>query len=197
MSRTLYTIGHSNHPLEHFIALLKRHGIDCVCDVRSHPYSRRFPHFGREALQRALQRQGVDYQFLGNELGARPRDPSLYVNGCVDFEHVAATVPFRDGLRQLAAAMQNHHSAILCAERDPITCHRMILVARAIASSDVQVQHILADSQIETNEEAEKRLMYSLGIAHDDLFADHDALSAEAYSRQAQRIAYRGPGPSH
>ena len=93
MSKTQYpvfTIGHSNHSLEHFIELLRAHEVDEVVDVRSAPYSRYAPHFNRDELEDALEKVGVDYLFMGDELGGRPADRSCYDDtGRVVYDKVA------------------------------------------------------------------------------------------------------------
>ena len=89
MLDTVFTIGHSTHPLERFIALLFQHGITAICDVRSKPYSRVNPQFNREALEKALLAKGIEYRFLGKELGARSDDPNCYHGGKVHYGRLA------------------------------------------------------------------------------------------------------------
>lgn len=69
--RTIFTIGHSNHTLEELLRLLRLHAVNAVADVRSQPYSRRMEHFAKDFLAPALAEAGVEYVFLGRELGAR------------------------------------------------------------------------------------------------------------------------------
>src|SRR5687768_7064539 len=97
----IHTIGHSNHPLERFVALLLEHDIGIVADVRSHPASRFNPHFNRATLEAALAARDVRYEFLGRELGARTDDPQLYIDGRVSYAGLAATETFRRGLARL------------------------------------------------------------------------------------------------
>ena len=101
MPPTLYTIGHSNHDAERFIELLRAHGIEAVCDVRSRPYSQYCPQFNREALEATLRQAGIRYVFFGRVFGARPEDASCYRNGHVDYALLAETDPFRSGVRRL------------------------------------------------------------------------------------------------
>src|SRR5262245_7823642 len=93
----VYTIGHSNHPIERFIELLRGAGITAVADVRSVPNSRRWPQFGRERLQRSLAEAGIAYVYLGAELGGRPADPALLSDGKPDYQRMAATSAFGAG----------------------------------------------------------------------------------------------------
>src|SRR5215475_13186783 len=126
----VFTIGHSNHPLATFIGLLRGAGVTAVADVRSIPYSRRWPQFGRPALERSLPEAGIGYVFLGAELGGRRDDPALYIDGRIDFDRVAATDSFRAGLDRVEAGAARHRIALMCAEREPLDCHRFLLVSR-------------------------------------------------------------------
>ena len=186
----LYTIGHSTHPSARLIELLRMHGVSAVADVRSSPYSRYNSQFNREALQHVLQDAGIEYVFLGGQLGARPADTSCYVDGKVQFSRIAAGRAFADGLARLRAGIESYRTTLLCAEKDPIGCHRMILVCRALRGSDVRMRHILDDGSLETNEHAERRLMQALGVPETDLFATPEELVLRAYDTQAGRIAY-------
>ena len=73
--RMLHTIGHSSHPPEHFVGLLRQHGIQVVADTRSTPYSRYTPQFDRESLGDMLASAGVKYLYLGGAVGGRPAGP--------------------------------------------------------------------------------------------------------------------------
>ncbi|MGQ0658238.1 MAG: DUF488 domain-containing protein [Chromatiales bacterium] len=193
MGITVHTIGHSNHGLPVFLGLLSRHAIALVCDVRSRPYSRRCPHFSRRALEQALARSGIGYLFLGTELGARPADPAVYVNGRIDPALLVLGASFRSGLQRVLAEARRHRLALLCAERDPIRCHRMILVSRALRGPEAEICHILPEGDPEPNAEAEVRLLKTARLAEGDLFADPAARIDRAYDLQAQRIAYALP----
>src|SRR5437773_2453789 len=115
----VFTIGHSAHDLEHFTALLVRHNVTAVADVRSMPYSRVNPQFNRETLKQHLLRAGIAYVFLGKELGARSEDPSCYVNGKVQYGLLAETDLFRKGLDRVCVGMHKYRLALMCAEKDP------------------------------------------------------------------------------
>jgi len=185
----LYTIGHSNYSWPAFRCLLARHQIALLCDVRSQPWSRRCPQFSRDRLAGSLAEIGVRYVFMGAELGARPADPAMYCRGRVDYGRLAAGAAFGEGLRRLRALMQAGRCTIMCAERDPVACHRMILVSRAVRSPQIEVHHIRGDGEPEPNAETEARLLKMLRMPHADLFAAPSDLES-AYDRQAQRIAY-------
>ncbi|NJN20587.1 MAG: DUF488 domain-containing protein, partial [Leptolyngbya sp. RL_3_1] len=124
MSNQLYTIGHSNHDIDKFVALLKGHGINALADVRSMPYSRHTPHFKQKPLKSILQRYGIRYVFLGQELGARPRLESCYVHGKALYERIASTENFKQGIKRILDGTKKLDIALMCAEKDPIVCHR-------------------------------------------------------------------------
>jgi len=188
-SAALFTIGHSNHPLERFLELLRQHGISAIGDVRSSPHSRFCPHFNQASLNSALARAGIAYVFLGKELGARPDDPAYFVNGRVRYERLAARPEFQEGLDRVRRGMKEYRLALMCAEKDPLECHRMILVCRRLRSSELTIHHILTDGSLETNEVAERRLCDRLAL-RPDLFTSEADVIEQAYERQAERIAF-------
>jgi uncharacterized protein (DUF488 family) len=190
----IYTIGHSKHPIERFVALLQQHGIDALADVRSTPYSRFNPQFNREKLQASLAAAGIRYVFLGEELGARSKDASCYdEEGRVSYAKLARTAPFRAGIERLLTGMQQHRIAIMCAEREPLDCHRTILVSRELERAGVAVTHILQDGALEPHRQTMTRLASDLKLASADLFRTPDELIEDAYESQGSRIAYVRP----
>lgn len=191
MTGTIYTIGHSNHSLERFIALLNQHGVNVLCDVRSDPYSRVNHQFNRETLKAALWKTGITYVFLGKELGARSEDSSCYVHGKVQYDCLAQTALFRKGIESLLQRMQGNRLALMCAEKDPLDCHRTILVARHLDTLGISVEHILPDGGLETHGQAIARLLRQLKTPEcDDLFRTREAMIDDAYKTQGERIAY-------
>lgn len=197
MPDTIFTIGHSTHPQERFIALLRQHGITALCDVRSKPYSRMNPQFNREELKTSLQECGIKYVFLGKELGARSEDPTCYENGKVQYDRLAHTDLFRLGLDRVQKGMKDYRIALMCAEKEPLECHRTILVARHLAALGLDVQHIHADGKLEDHAAAVSRLKRMLRLPDDDMFRSSEDVLADAYHRQEERIAYdTGPDAS-
>ena len=190
MSDIVFTIVHSTHPLERFIALLKQHDITALCDVRSQPYSRINPQFNREVLKQSLRESGIAYVFLGKELGARSEDPSCYVRGKVDYDRLARTDLFRKGLNRVCEGIKGYRLALMCAERDPLECHRTILVARYLDTFDVTVKHILEDGKIESHKDALCRLLRQLRLPEHDMFRSREDVIEDAYRIQGERIAY-------
>lgn len=191
MKKTVFTVGHSTHTQERFIDLLLRHGITAVCDVRSTPYSRVNPQFNHETLEKALLAHCVAYRFLGKELGARSDDPDCYENGKVQYDRLAETELFRRGLmRVLRGLKEDRCIALMCAEREPLECHRTILVARHLAALGLHIEHIHADGHLESHATALRRLARMLDLSEDNMFLSGEDLLAAAYRRQEERIAY-------
>ena len=184
------TIGHSTHSPEAFVALLRKHGVAAVADVRSAPYSRFNPQFNREGLEQDLIARGMTYVFLGRELGARSDDRSCYENGRVQYARLARTDLFRRGIDRVVAGANEHRVALMCAEKEPLECHRTLLVARALAERGVLVGHILADGRLEAHEATIERLFGLLGLPDRDLFRSKEELIAEVLVRQEERVAY-------
>ena len=189
-SGTIFTIGHSTHEVETFLGLLGQHGISAVADVRSTPASRFNPQFNRDALKSALARVNIAYVFLGKELGARSDDPSCYVNGKVQYDRLAQAPAYHLGIDRLKTGRADHRIAILCSEREPLDCHRTVLVSESLVAAGVPVVHILGDGGLEPHEATRQRLRELHGLADDDLFHSAEELVAQALSRQEDRIAY-------
>jgi uncharacterized protein (DUF488 family) len=188
---TLFTIGHSNHQISALVDLLHRHAVQAVADVRSQPYSTRLPQFNGPVLDRELKESGLRYVFLGNELGARRNEPGCYVEGQARYELVAKTAAFAEGMDRILKGLANYRVALLCAEKDPLTCHRTILVCRHLRGRGFPIQHILADGSLESHEAAENRLLDLLGKGQPSLFATREQLLEEAYEEQGRQIAFR------
>jgi uncharacterized protein (DUF488 family) len=187
----LFTIGHSNHPMEAFTALLQRHGITAVGDVRSHPYSRHAPQYCRDPLKAVLARMGIAYVFLGKELGARSKDPGCYKQGKVQYDRLAVQPQFAEGIRRVTEGMTRHRIALMCAEKDPLECHRTLLVARKLYQAGVDIAHIHADGSLEGHRTLESRLLDVCKLPEGDLFKQRDEFVAEAYAIQGERFAYQ------
>lgn len=192
---TLFTIGHSNHEIGVLVGLLRRHSVQVVANVRSQPYSARFPQFNRSALKSALRANGLQYVFLGHELGARRDEADCYVDGQARYDLVAKTDAFAEGLDRVLRGLRKYRVALLCAEIDPLTCHRTILVSRHLRGKGFPIQHILADGSLESHQSAENRLLGKLGKSQPSLFATHEQLIEQAYDEQGYKIAFRRTNP--
>ena len=191
MTNLLYTVGHSNHPIEKLIELLKKNGITAVGDVRSHPYSRHFPQFSQAALKSHLKQNGIAYTFLGNEFGARSDDSSCYKNGKVQYDRLAALPVFADGVRRVLEGMKRYNISFMCAEKDPLSCHRALLVSRYFFQNGIPVGHIHADASLESHENLESRLLKVCKLPEGDLFRSRAECLSEAYLIQGERVAYQ------
>jgi uncharacterized protein (DUF488 family) len=196
-SPSVLTIGHSTHAWERFASLLRGAGVTAVADVRTSPYSRRCPHFNRDELRENLRQDGVSYVFLGNELGGRPQEPSLYSNGVADYEKMAKTAAFARGLGRVVEGAKNYRIALLCSERDPLHCHRCLLVGRALAENGARVSHILDRGEVTTQAEIEDRLLEFYDRGAHDLFLPHADRLAAAYRARARKVAFaQRPSPT-
>jgi uncharacterized protein (DUF488 family) len=152
----LYTIGHSSHTAEHFTTLLRQHGIQTVIDTRSSPYSRYTPHFDRESLRALIAVSGIDYRYLGDAVGGRPREESCYdADGRVLYSRVSRLPAFRDAIKSLLQNAAQSRVALLCSEEDPAHCHRRLLISRVLLSEGATVMHIRGDGRLETEDEVE------------------------------------------
>ncbi len=162
-------------------------------DVRSVPYSRRQPQFNRKNLIDSLRTHDIAYVFLGKELGARSDDPECYENGRVKYHLLARTLLFRKGIEWIRNNSKHRNIALMCTEKDPLDCHRAILVARELAGEGSDVAHILADGRVESHGVAMKRLLELEqlgGNSQKDMFLTEEQLMDEAYAARERHIAY-------
>jgi uncharacterized protein (DUF488 family) len=207
----LFTIGHSNHSIQDFMKLLQKYDISALADVRSHPYSRYLPHFNQVSLKNELLSQNISYVFLGQELGARPGNPECYVDGKAIYEKIAATELFKEGIKRVLKGTKTYRIALMCAEKDPITCHRAILVCQHLrAENNLKINHIKSNGILESHHDLEDRLLAKHGfkqlaltqapqqlslfaeipnIQPNNLTSREDSLQ-EAYRLQGDEIAY-------
>ncbi len=164
----IFTIGHSNHSIEEFLALLGRHKITALADVRSAPYSRWARQFNKDALTAALADANIAYVYLGAELGGRPKDAALQENGKPNYAAMAQTETFRTGIGRVLEGAKSYTIALMCAERDPTDCHRFHLISRELAARGVAISHILPSGDVEGQTQTQQRLGEI--NAHPDLF---------------------------
>lgn len=191
----IYTIGYASYPLPEFIGVLKMFAVDAVADVRTVPYSRFRSEFNRDALAKQLKSAGIRYVALGRECGARPDDPACYENGQVKFDLLAGTELFRSGIRRLGTGSERFVIAIMCAEQDPVQCHRCILVARELSKQypELEIIHILPDRKTESMKETESRLLQLYGLDKEEipgLGRSYAERLQEAFAGQAAKIVW-------
>ena len=189
----IFSIGHSTHSIDRFIDLLKKHHIDVVADVRSSPFSRFNPQFNKGNLVGALQDADIKYVFFGNELGARVDDPSCYAEGQVQYDRLAAREEFKQAISRLIEDSTDHRIALMCAEKEPLDCHRTILVSQAMFEGErkIEVSHIHANGTLECHSAALDRLMDMTGLSGQDFFTDDSEQLQEALAKQESKIAYK------
>ena len=185
MTVELLTIGHSNHAIERFVGLLTRHGVTALGDVRSFPRSRFNPQFNRDRLEAALRDHAIGYVYLGDALGGKR-----------DFGGVAASPAFQAGLDRVRGGVARHRIALMCAEKDPLDCHRFMLICRQLRR-DLAIRHILADGALEPQDATEDRLLAATGLAGGGglLAEDREATLALAYDQRGTSMTRARPKP--
>ena len=194
--KPLFTLGHSILEFGNFAALLKDHGVELVVDVRSTPQSARLPHFSQPAFEKLLHAEQFAYLFLGEELGGRPDDADAYrPDGLVNYEARRKSYAFQAGLDRLGKEGEGRSVAMMCAEEDPLECHRFLMVCPELTRRGIIPLHIRKGSRIETQEAAENRLLAATGfeaVAANTLFpgARADALE-NAYRLQSEKFGFR------
>ncbi len=153
MQSAVLTIGHSNHPLDRFLALVARHGVEALVDIRRFPGSRKHPHFNRDSLAAALEQSGVEYHWLEDLGGRRPKrreqSPNLGLEnrGFRNYADYMLTAEFREGVEKLLEVARQKRTAIMCAEGLFWQCHRR-LVSDFLAANGVTVQHIMPSGEL-------------------------------------------------
>jgi uncharacterized protein (DUF488 family) len=195
-STSLFTIGHSNLDLDEFLQILVSHGVKVLCDVRSRPGSFRHPQFNREPLEACLASAKIRYEFLGEALGGRPSDPRAYhSDGVVNYEERRKSPDFCAGVNQALEMSRASIIALMCAEEDPLQCHRFLMICPALVERGVSPLHIRRGGQLESQRDAEDRLLklHDLGgFTSDSLFvSERDSAIKDALQRQAQEFAFR------
>ena len=155
----IFTIGYSPFPLPTLIQLLHQHNISVLVDVRSLPYSAHFPDYSLTPLKHHMKQENIVYRNYAKEFGAKRANPSEYTDGIVDFDKVSQSPEFKLGVERVLAGMEmGYRFCLMCAEADPIKCHRGILIARKFTRLGCEVIHILKD-KVETQKEFEVRLL--------------------------------------
>lgn len=198
----IYTIGHSIQSVDEFVEKLKRHGITCVCDVRSTPYSQYATDYNAESIRKTLRENGIAYVYLGREFGARRTDRSLYdEDGRLNFERTAQSTLFQSGVQRVRDGMEKGFTiALMCTEKRPEDCHRCIMVGHALSNLDFDVENILEDGSLKSQAEVDQTLLdrYSSNIFQvtlDNMLEPVEENSKEdiekSYRMRAKEIAYK------
>ena len=192
----IFSIGHSNHAINKFLSLLESSEINMVVDVRSAPFSRMFPQFNQEILKKSLSDNSIGYLFLGDQIGGRSNDPDDYLDGQVIYKALANKEAFKTGIERLKEGSAKYRIALMCSEKEPLDCHRTLLVSQALASSDIVVGHIHADGTVEAHGDALVRLLSLHNLSSPNLFSDDTGRVQEALTLQEKKIAYQIPKPT-
>lgn len=196
----LFTIGHSKHDMEYFITLLKKFDINFLIDVRSTPYSKYAEQFNKDNLYKELQTHYIRYAFMGKYFGARMEDPLLYHDkGYLDFEKVRQSKNFNIGMKNVITGLnKGNRIALMCTEKDPIDCHRAIMIARGFDIEGIDVKHILSDGNIQTQKELDDRLLnyyfpnrYQITLFSNENDFTESQYIREAYCKRNEEIGYR------
>jgi uncharacterized protein (DUF488 family) len=152
------TLGHSRHGIAGFVALAKSHGIDTVIDVRGQPYSRFNPQFNRERFAASLEDAGIGYVWEGERLPGRPRDRKLHTtDGAVDWAALRAAPGFAAGIDAVLERAAAGRIALVCAEEDPLRCHRRFLLTPPLIERGARVVHVRGDGRAETEADVAAR----------------------------------------
>lgn len=196
MKFKIYTVGHSNHEAGFFIELLKAWGVDCVVDVRSVAASRFSPQFNKKALADSLKEKGIAYLHMPEEFGARQTSPEVLTEGKVDFQKIRKTQKFEAGVERLKDGLKKGYTiALMCAEADPLACHRFSMISVDLKEKGFEVIHILKDKTTITNQDLEQELLrkYKKKILTSGLFDNLQTLKERldaAYILQNKEIGY-------
>jgi hypothetical protein len=201
---TIFTVGHSNHDFAKFLGLLEQHQIAVLVDVRSQPFSRYVTHFNYPAIEAAIERHHIQYQFMGRELGGRPEGADYYdAEGYVLYGQVAGAAFFRKGIARLEELGAMQRVAIMCSEEDPTGCHRRLLIGRVLRADGVTIRHIRGDGQLQTEDDltraaappAPEHFQQSLWDTTDENADDTDAGLQEAAEWKSIRPVLRKKPP--
>lgn len=188
----LFTIGYSGFMIKDFINALKNKSIGALIDIRSSPYSFRFKDYNIEHLKCLLNKNKIYYLFLGDKLGARPKDLFLYTNRVADFSKIAKSGSFIDACARVREGLNRFPICLMCAEKDPATCHRAILVTNNFRNiyPEINIFHIHSLSKIESQNNLDRRIMSIYKLEQGDLLKNETERQKEAYLLQEKKIAY-------
>lgn len=196
LGHQLFTIGHSNLDGRAFCETLRKFEVTLLIDVRSRPQSHRFPQFNQLELEQSLRETGIRYLFLGEELGGRPDDAKAYrEDGLIDYRARRKARGFQLGIERVLRELDQNTVALMCAEEDPLTCHRFLMICPELVALGVEPRHIRKDGMIETQQAAEDRLLeahHFSDVTSQSLFlADRTCALEDAYVAQAEKCAFR------
>ena len=188
----LYTIGYTAFSLDDFIKILQKKNIKAVIDVRSSPYSSRYSQYNRPIIEDTLKKNNIYYLFFGDVLGARPQNYSLYSDNIADFSKISKTKDFIDGCERINSGLKKMSICLMCAEKDPMTCHRSILISNRFRHiyPEIEIKHILESGIIEKQDHLDRRIMDKYDLLQENFFKSYNERRDEAYKKQEREIAY-------
>lgn len=141
---TIFTIGHSNLPLDAFVDILKRHNIPSLVDVRSQPFSSYSPQFNQGNLASHLKLNHIKYRFLGDKLWGHPKHKRPSSNR----SKLKPNQLYQQGITELIQIAEQERTVIMCSEGDFRECHRYYLIAKTLVLQGIEVKHIQGDGSL-------------------------------------------------
>lgn len=190
MDQAIFTIGHSNLDISDFINLLLANKIELVVDVRSAPYSKLYPHFNRNPLEVSLTKNFIKYIFLGDSVGGRSNNLKDFSKGRVVYKKIAEREEYVSSINTIIQNSSKYRIVLMCSEKEPLECHRTLLISRSIETHRVKILHIHRDGQIESQSEAIQRLLKIWKLDSPNLFGEDAERIDEAFTKQESKYAY-------
>ena len=185
----IYTIGYEKSKVEDLISTLTNNSIDVVVDVRSIPYSKYYPSYNKEYFGKKLHDNNIKYLFMGDKLGAKNFSlDTVEGSNKIDYSKIRMKKTFQEGINRLHNGIKKFNICLFCSEKDPIFCHRNILICKELKG--YEVLHLYVYEETETSTDAENRLLTLHGLEQDDMFLNHNDRLEKAYELQSYKIAF-------
>ena len=146
--------------------------------------------FNRENLIELLAGKGIKYLFMGDQIGGRSNDPDCISEGRVNYDSLARSADFQEGFTRLLKGSNDYTIALMCSEKEPLICHRTILISRYLIDASITVKHILGDGTLEEHNKSVERLLQEEDIS-EDLLRSQDEVVLDAYKAREKKIAYK------
>lgn len=196
--KNIYTIGYTAFKIDDFINILKKYNITCVIDVRSLPYSQYYPDYNKDVFEKVLKSNRILYRNYSAEFGARQTEKCyLSPKGYLDFNKYVKSDKFESGYKKVLTGVDLGYTFVLmCAETDPIDCHRSIMLGREFYKRGFEVKNILKTGDVLLQNEIEERLLDTYFGTRDQLSIfddnkDEGQLIEEAYDLRNEEIGYK------
>lgn len=190
MDKTIFTIGHSNLDIINFINLLLANKIELVIDVRSAPFSKMYPHFNRDSIESSLKHNLIKYLYFGDSIGGRSKNTGDYLKGRILYRKLAEKPEYISSIKKVIEIATKHRIVLMCSEKEPLECHRTLLVSRSIEMFEVKVLHIHGSGKIESQNETLQRLLGIWKLDAPDLFGEDADRLDQALTNQQNKFAY-------